>query len=112
MPSRGGVPHPESVHDRSLLGAMIGNRLGKCLFVKLTDRRRQDPCMWGDKHFPGLHSDPETMQEAKVTLVCRNEDPSLCSGVLEVKRVIPLPQTQLQRCGDIMTVLREETAKG
>jgi len=91
---------------------MVGNRLGKCLFVKLTDRRRQAPCMWGDKHFPGLHSDPETMQEAKVTLVCRNEDPSLCSGVLEVKRVIPLPQTQLQRCGDIMTVLREETAKG
>jgi len=45
-------------------------------------------------------------------LVCRNEDPSLCSGVLEVKMVIPLPQTQLQRCGDIMTVLREETAKG
>jgi hypothetical protein len=61
---------------------------------------------------PGLHGDPEAVQEAKVTLVGRNEDAFLGRGVLEVKRVIPLPQTQLHRRGAIMTVLHEERGKG
>src|SRR5438874_4336490 len=112
MPSGGWVPHPKGTHVCPLLGEMVGNRLRECLFVKLADRCRQDPRMRCDEHVPGLHGDPEAVQEAKVTLVGRNEDAFLCRGILEVKRVIPLPQTKLHRRGDVMTVLCEERRKG
>src|SRR5437773_492029 len=91
---------------------MVGNRRRACLFVKLADRCRQDPWIRCDEHVPGLHSDPEAVQEAKVALVGRNEDAFLYRGVFEVKRVMPLPQTELHRRSDIMTVLREERGKG
>jgi hypothetical protein len=91
---------------------MVSNRLCKGLFVKLTNRRRQDPLVRGDEHVPGLQSDPEAVQEAKVTLVGSNKDALLGCSVFEVKRVISLPQTKLHRCGDVMTLLRKEIGKG
>ena len=45
MPSGGWVPHPKGIHDRPLLGEMVRNRRGECLFVKLAHRCRQDPRM-------------------------------------------------------------------
>jgi len=57
---------------------------------------------------PGLHGDPETVEEAKIALVGGDENASLLSRVPEVKRIIATSQAKLHGCGDIMPMLRKQ----
>lgn len=64
--------------------------------------------MGKSEDLPGLHGDPETVEEAKITLVGGDEDASLFSCVLEVKRIIATSHAKLHSRGDIMPMQRKQ----
>lgn len=60
------------------------------------------------ENLPGLHGDPETVEEAKIALVSSDEDTSLLSCILEVKRIIATSQAELHGCGHIIPMMRQQ----